>query len=176
MRSAGLILAQAMMFSVLLSCPAHAERPDGHGGGRHGEAGGPRGADGPRGFDGPRGSDGPKGSEGRNFSHGPDERGAHDQHQGRGKRGFRSHWNEEGFFDNDRSELDHQRALAGVKSGRYRSLKQIIRMVGIAPSSRIVGMDLRSRDGIDVYSIVVRDAAGHVERMTVKAETGERID
>lgn len=55
-------------------------------------------------------------------------------------------------------------------------MKQIIRIVGIPESSRIMGMDLRSRNGTDVYSIVVRDAAGHVERMTVNAETGERID
>ncbi|MBB4955031.1 hypothetical protein H4S14_003119 [Agrobacterium vitis] len=87
-----------------------------------------------------------------------------------------SRWNEEGFFDDDVQNLDHQRALAGVQSGRYRSLKQVIRILGIPASSRIIRMDLRNQHGVDVYSIIVRNASGRVERMTVNAESGERLD
>jgi hypothetical protein len=159
-RSAGLMLARVVIFSLIFSLPAHAEGPGDHGGlsGGHGGAGGPRGAGGP------------------GAAHEPGGHGSHERHRGRGKEISGSRWNDEDFFDDDRPNLDHQRALAGVTSGRYRSLKQIIRIVGIPASSRIVRMDLRSLDGADVYSIVVRNAAGHVERMTVNAETGERID
>ncbi len=89
---------------------------------------------------------------------------------------FRSRWNEEGFSDDSLSNLDHQRALDGVKSGRYRSLKEVISIVGIPESSRIVRMGLLNQGGIDVYSLIVRDASGHLERMTVDAATGERVN
>lgn len=89
---------------------------------------------------------------------------------------FKSRWNEEGFFDDTVPNQDHQKALAGVRSGRFRSLKEIIADVGIPSSSRIVGVDLLNQGGIDVYSIIVRDVSGHLERMTVDAATGERIN
>lgn len=155
--------------------------PSGSGPGGGGPAGGGQAPGSPPGPSGPPGFSG----GGRDFSGASRDSGDHRGDRGNEGSGgrferpspsFRSTWNEEGFFDDTVPNQDHQKALAGVRSGRFRSLKEIIATVGIPSSSRIVGVDLLKQGGIDVYSIIVRDTSGHLERMTVDAATGERIN
>ncbi|HBF32806.1 MAG TPA: hypothetical protein DDW73_24785 [Rhizobium sp.] len=179
------IVALMIVFPLLYPVHAQAMGPDERGGPPGGGGGPPSGGGGPGMGGAPGGPPGQVGLSGGSVFGGAREsgerRGSHfggeSSKPSRGREGgFRSGWNEEGFFDDSLPNMDHQKALAGVKSGRYRSLKEVIGIVGIPPSSRIVGMDLLNQNGVDVYSIIVRDASGHMERMTVDAETGARIN
>jgi hypothetical protein len=186
LRMLTVICAFSLVFPLFFSLNAYAMGPDDRGGpAGGGPGGGGQGSGGPPG--GPPGPSGPPAapSAARDFSgpsrdfgerHGERGREGGFGRTGRGGQSFRSTWNEEGFFDDTVPNQDHQKALAGVRSGRFRSLKEIIAIVGIPSSSRIVGVDLLNQAGTDVYSIIVRDVSGHLERMTVDAATGERIN
>jgi hypothetical protein len=195
----------ALMLTFSLSLPvcAYALGPDDRGGPAGPGGPGPGGPSGPAGLGGPAGPGSPSGPAGLG---GPVGLGGPAGPLGRAPPGFNlrrgsgghkydaapssgvtvplfgsstpaeTRWSEQGFFDDDVQNFDHQRALDGVKSGRYRSLKQIIGIVGIPASSRIIRMNMATSHGVDAYVIIVRAASGRVERMTVNAATGERID
>lgn len=171
------LCAISIVFPLFFPLHSYAMGPDdrgGPGGGAPGGGGPPGGGQGPG---GPQG--GPPGApgDGHDFGDRRGERGYDGGgHAERGGQSFRSIWNEQGFFDDNVEKQDHQKALAGVRSGRLRSLKEIMDRVGVPSSSRIVSVDLLNQSGLDVYSIIVRDTSGRLERMTINAATGERIN
>lgn len=182
--------AVALVFPMFFPLNSYAFGPDDRGGpSGNGPGGGSQGGGPPGGGQGPGGPQGgPQGGPagapggGHDFGERRGERGNGERgfdgggRAERGRQSFRSMWNEEGFFDDNLGKQDHQKALAGVRSGRFRSLKEIMDRVGVPSSSRIVSVDLLDQSGLDVYSIIVRDTAGRLERMTINAATGERIN
>ncbi|WP_139310596.1 PepSY domain-containing protein [Allorhizobium taibaishanense] len=63
--------------------------------------------------------------------------------------------------------------LDGVKSGRYRSLREVLANVNMPEGSRLIDVDLRHMTGGDFYLLTIKDVSGRFRTLKVDARTGK---
>ncbi|MCM2291675.1 hypothetical protein NAC44_04950 [Allorhizobium sp. BGMRC 0089] len=86
-----------------------------------------------------------------------------------------SHWEQQGDFDEGIANSDYQKALDGVKSGRYMSLRDVISHLGLPEGTRVISIDIKTDHGQDVYNMTIREPSGALKRFRINATTGDLL-
>lgn len=165
------ILVFGLAFSALVVQEAVADNRGGPPGGRGGDpsSGGPPTGGPPSGGPPGGGPPGGPGSSGGGF--------------GRDGSGHSSSGNAPSFLsdppaapDNpveDELDMVRPQVLDGVKSGRYRSLREVLANLSMPEGSRLIDVDLRHMTAGDFYLLTIKDVSGRFRTLKVDARTGK---
>ncbi|MUP11272.1 hypothetical protein [Agrobacterium vitis] len=78
-----------------------------------------------------------------------------------------------GSFTDDDPSVVRPQVLDGVKSGRYRSLREVLGNLKLPEGSRLIDVDLRYLSNGDFYLLTIKDMSGRFRTLKVDARTGK---
>lgn len=78
-----------------------------------------------------------------------------------------------GSSPDDDPSIVRPQVLDGVKSGRYRSLREVLGNLKLPEGSRLIDVDLRYLSNGDFYLLTIKDMSGRFRTLKVDARTGK---
>lgn len=78
-----------------------------------------------------------------------------------------------GSYSDDDPSIVRPQVLDGVKSGRYRSLREVLGNLKLPEGSRLIDVDLRYLSNGDFYLLTIKDISGRFRTLKVDARTGK---